>query len=270
MNVGKRPGLTGKAKPMPIPEESATVVNIVKEAPPMIARTYGNFTIHGCVAGRQQLWDRSALVMDRECEPGEEWAGERVHAARAVVDFGKEFPRNEFIVHAVDIANDLALNCNGDLWGIGSTVTGEVDGAAVRGFAGVFVCSGDLPTAEELQTARGLLRSSDHELISRGHKEFAQFGPSGIQALSDSFKHAARRQRVEAEWIFDVKDLPNCPACAAQLRSPKAAVCSACGAIIDAEKAAEYGLVQMGPAAPQPARRPAKPKTKAAKSAAAA
>jgi uncharacterized protein with PIN domain len=250
IDVGTRPALAGKPLPIDIPEESVTVINITSVQPTPKSRTYGQYQVPACVQGKQLLWDyellakaaqrdpahsslltiEDALAINRDCEPGQEWAGVRIHAARMVRKYDKGMPDVEDIVHAKDIANDVCLECNSDLWGIGSTITGEIAGGRkVRGFVGIFSISGDAPTAEELAEARKQLRLCDKHFVTEGNKTFAKFGPAGIAAISDSFKVAAERTNQKPAWMFSMEDeLPNCPHCGAQLLMPTATVCSKC------------------------------------------
>lgn len=250
IEVGTRPALAGKAQPIAIPEESVTVINITSTQPMPKSRTYGQYQVPPCVAGKQLLWDyellaraaqadpahsslltlEDALAINRDCEPGQEWAGVRIHAARMVRKYDKGMPDVEDIVHAKDIANDICLECNSDLWGIGSTITGEIAGGRkVRGFVGIFSISGDSPTSEELAEARKQLRLCDKHFVAEGNKTFAKFGPPGIAAISDSFKVAAERTNQKPAWMFSIDDeLPNCPHCGSQLKMPTATVCATC------------------------------------------
>lgn len=250
IQVGERPALRGKPQPIAIPVESVTVVNITAVQPTPKSRTYGQYSLPACAPHKQLLWDyellekaakadpahshlltwEDALVINRPCEAGEEWAGIRIHAARMVRKYDKGMPDVEDIVHAKDIANDICLECNSDLWGIGSTITGEIAGGQqVRGFVGIFIISDDQPTAAELAEGRKQLRQCDRHFVAQGNKTFAKFGPSGISHVSDSFKAAAERIGQKPDWMYGVNDeMPNCPHCGSQLRTPTASVCATC------------------------------------------
>src|SRR5260370_12268277 len=72
-------------------------------------------------------------------------------------------------------------------------------------------------------------------------------------------RRAARQRGVEKPWLYDPKPLAECPVCAEKIKHG-VAVCRSCGAILDREKAAQYGLVgarrrerQKGPETPSDA-----------------
>src|SRR5882672_11468282 len=106
MKTGASVLIPEKPKPMPIPEERALLVNISELSLGTKERTYGMYTI----PGRKK---------------GEKYAKLLVKAARAVIDRGDNH-KEYFIIHADEIACDLARECNRDIWGIGSDVTGEL------------------------------------------------------------------------------------------------------------------------------------------------
>ncbi len=59
--------------------------------------------------------------------------------------------------------------------------------------------------------------------------------------ITDLERRAARQLGLEKPWLYDPKPMAECPACAEKVK-PGVAVCRACGAILDKEKAAQYGL----------------------------
>jgi predicted amidophosphoribosyltransferase len=69
--------------------------------------------------------------------------------------------------------------------------------------------------------------------------------------ITDLERRAARQLGLEKPWLYDSKPLAECPVCAEKIK-PGVAVCRSCGAILDREKAAQYGLV-----VPEKARRDA-------------
>jgi predicted nucleic acid-binding Zn ribbon protein len=60
--------------------------------------------------------------------------------------------------------------------------------------------------------------------------------------ITDLERRAARQLRLEKPWLYDPKPMAECPVCAEKIK-PGVAVCRACGAILDKEKAAQYGIV---------------------------
>jgi|SRR5579859_2176143 len=220
------------AKPLAIPKETAVLVNITTVAPPTVTRTYGNYLLPACKKGRREVWEAGVCVSTTKCEPGQEYAAVRIGAARDKIDYGEK-RQSQFIVHAREIAMDLASECNENIWGIGSTPTGEIvldpdtqETQTVRGFAGVFVADGELPTDAELAEARELLAASDAVLVVAGHATWDQFKVPN--AIHEGFKRSARRLGVDAEWLYTVANLPNCPHCGSKLKSAKATVCATC------------------------------------------
>jgi hypothetical protein len=202
-----------KAQLIPIPPETATLVILSETSPGLRSRTYGNYLI----PGRKK---------------GERYAKVVIKAARCVIDLGNN-QKQYFIVKADEIACDLARECNNDIWGIGSSVTGELTsdtnetGEVVRGFAGVFVADGPEPTDEELEKAEELLQMSDATLVERGHADWDQFHRPDM--IHDGFKRAARRMGVDAEWLYKVTSgLPDCQFCGAKMKTAKATVCATC------------------------------------------
>jgi len=63
--------------------------------------------------------------------------------------------------------------------------------------------------------------------------------------ITDLERRAARQLGVEKPWLYDSKPLADCPVCAEKIKHG-VAVCRSCGAILDREKAAQYGLVAAG------------------------
>jgi hypothetical protein len=63
--------------------------------------------------------------------------------------------------------------------------------------------------------------------------------------ITDLERRAARELRLEKPWLYDPKPLADCPVCAEKIK-PGVAVCRSCGAILDREKAAQFGLVAAG------------------------
>jgi hypothetical protein len=217
MKVGTRTPVSPIQGAIPIPDETAVLVNI-SETEYYAERTFGNYWIAGC-------------------KPGQEFVTMDVHARRLVIDMGDRPPgkKNPYkntqqeIAHAVDIGMDLVRQWNTDIWGIGSTPTGEVAGEEVRGFAGVFVADGVRPTEDELTLAKELLAKCDEQLTQRADAEWDQF--HSPMTIHMGWKRAARRLGVDAAWLYTVANktkLPDCPHCGSKLLTATATVCSVC------------------------------------------
>lgn len=199
--------------PMKLSEKTATLVRITGGKSIVCDRTYGNFTI-------------------LPCKPGQRFIILKIRAARCVA--GTKESRKEWEVTADEVAEDLAMECNSYIWGIGSDVTGEIiEGSdddstvtSVRGFNGVFVSEFDEPSEEELQKAEELLAGSDEILTTRGHETYDQLhSPLHIH---EGWKQSAKRLGVTADWLYKVQNNPSCPHCGAKLLMATATVCATC------------------------------------------
>jgi hypothetical protein len=60
--------------------------------------------------------------------------------------------------------------------------------------------------------------------------------------ITDLERRAARELGLDKPWLYDPKPMADCPVCAEKIK-PGVAVCRSCGAILDREKAAQFGLV---------------------------
>ena len=60
-----------------------------------------------------------------------------------------------------------------------------------------------------------------------------------------------RKLGVEKDWCCEPKPLVDCPACGEKL-NPGLAVCKSCGAVLDAAKAARFGLAPKTDAVSKP------------------
>lgn len=243
--VGSALALPEPPKPLVLPVETAALINITNVRLPIYQTTYGNYTLPFVRQGFQTMREEDGTITSRRCEPGEEWAGMRIKAARGVIDRGPnpKQDRMEFVIHAREIALDLCRQCNSDIWGIGHSITGlnaeetegrnemvpnfEESGEIVRGFSGVFLADADEPTTQELLEMRELLRLSDATLKEEGDRTWDEFKKPAF--MHEGFKRAARRLGLDAEWLYSIKNVPDCPHCGSKLRSAKASVCATCG-----------------------------------------
>ena len=158
-------------------------------------------------------------------EPGEPYAITPIHACKAIMDLGDK-RTHEFHLSAREIAEDLARELNGD--------SGE------GSFHGVFVAAGPQPTESELAEARRRLQEFQHRLVAAADLEWER--TKNPMFITDLERRAARQLGLEKPWLYDPKPMAECPVCAEKIK-PGVAVCRACGAILDREKAAQYGLV---------------------------
>src|SRR5438309_2740926 len=158
-------------------------------------------------------------------QPGEAFAITPIRGCLGVMDLGDKRTM-EYRITAREIAEDLARELNSD--------SGE------GSYHGVFVAAGDVPTEEELAEARRRLVEFQRRLVAAADLEWER--SKNPMFITDLERRAARHLGVEKPWLYDPKPLADCPVCAEKIK-PGVAVCRSCGAILDREKAAQYGLV---------------------------
>jgi hypothetical protein len=186
--------------------ETVSLVNISAEKWPPRQRTYfGSLEI-------------------RPVEAGAAFAITPIRGCTGVMDLGDK-RLMEYRITAREIAEDIAREINGD--------SGE------GSFHGVFVAAGDLPTEAELADARRRLEEFQRRLVAAADLEWER--TKNPMFITDLERRAARQLGLEKPWLYDAKPLADCPVCAEKIR-PGVAVCRSCGAILDREKAAQYGL----------------------------
>lgn len=99
---------------------------------------------------------------------------------------------------------------------------------------------GETPTKEDLDQARGKRRSWLQTLVQAGDEEFLR--SKRVDQIPTFCKRAVEELGVEREWAFQAPPaMFDCPVCAEKLKVG-VALCRGCGAILDAEKAAKYGV----------------------------
>lgn len=171
---------------------------------------------------RQRTYFGSLQVLSPE--PGQAYAVTPIHSCRGVMDLGDK-RTHEIHISAQEIAEDLARELNGD--------SGE------GSFHGVFVAAGLQPTEEELADARRRLEEFQRRLVAAADLEWER--TKNPMFITDLERRAARQLGLEKPWLYDPRPMAECPACAEKIK-PGVAVCRACGAILDKEKAAQFGL----------------------------
>jgi hypothetical protein len=157
-------------------------------------------------------------------EPGEAYAITAVQGCKGVIDLGDRHTM-EFAITAREIAEDLAREINGD--------SGE------GSFHGVFVAVGAEPTEQELAEARVKLDAFHRRLVAMADLEWER--SHNPMFITDLERRAARELKLDKPWLYDPKPQADCPACGEKIK-PGVAVCRACGAILDKEKAAKFGF----------------------------
>jgi len=161
----------------------------------------------------------------RSPAPGEPFAITPIRGCTGVMDLGDK-RTTDIRITAREIAEDIAREINGD--------SGE------GSFHGVFVAAGELPTAAELSDACRRLEEFQRKLVAAADLEWER--TKNPMFITDLERRAARQLGLEKPWLYDPKPLVECPVCAEKIK-PGVAVCRSCGAILDREKAAQYGLV---------------------------
>jgi len=164
----------------------------------------------------------------RSPEPGEPYAITPIRGCTGVIDMGDKRIM-EYRITAREIAEDIAREINSD--------SGE------GSFHGVFVSVGAAPTEAELADARRRLEDFQRRLVAAADLEWER--TKNPMFITDLERRAARQLGLEKPWLYDSKPLAECPVCAEKIKHG-VAVCRSCGAILDREKAAQYGLLPAG------------------------
>jgi hypothetical protein len=159
-------------------------------------------------------------------EDGVAYAVTPVRACTSLMDLGDKRTM-EIRLSAQEIAEDLVREINGD--------SGE------GSYHGVFVAAGPEPTKEELADARKKLEAFQTRLVETADLEWER--SHNMMFITDLERRAARELGLEKPWLYDPKPMADCPACGEKIR-PGVAVCRTCGAILDREKAAKFGLAE--------------------------
>jgi hypothetical protein len=149
-----------------------------------------------------------------------------VRACTSVMDLGDKRTM-EIRLSAQEIAEDLVREINGD--------SGE------GSYHGVFIAAGLEPTKEELDDARRKLETFQRRLVANADLEWER--SHNMMFITDLERRAARELGLEKPWLYDPKPVADCPACGEKIK-PGVAVCRTCGAILDREKAAKFGLAE--------------------------
>ncbi|MGB2642882.1 MAG: hypothetical protein WBG02_12105 [Candidatus Acidiferrum sp.] len=171
---------------------------------------------------RQRTYFGSLLVSSPEA--GEPFAITTIRGCRGVMDLGDKRVM-DYHLTAREIAEDIAREINGD--------SGE------GSFHGVFVAAAEAPTEAELADARRRLEEFHRRLVASADLEWER--TRNPMFITDLERRAARQLGLEKPWLYDPKPLAECPVCAEKIKHG-VAVCKSCGAILDREKAAQYGL----------------------------
>jgi hypothetical protein len=180
-------------------------------------------------------------------EAGAAYAVTPVRGCTSLMDLGDRRTM-EIRLTAQEIAEDLVREINGD--------SGE------GSYHGVFIAAGPEPTDEELASARKKLEAFQLRLVDAADLEWER--SHNMMFITDLERRAARELGLEKPWLYDPRPMADCPACGEKIK-PGVAVCRTCGAILDREKAAKFGLaereeVASGEPSKTPEKKPAKGK----------
>lgn len=238
-----QPPLTGRMRGAGVPHSQSApadyaVLCNVTEQSWILHRTHGAFVVAGRAAdarGEKTVRENSAGG-ELSSPAGDEhdfavdtnnvtpYALTRISARTGAIDLGDKRTL-EFPISARDIAEDLAREINAD--------GGE------NSYFGVFVCAGDEPDEDELAEARERLALFYASLVSSADKQWER--THSVALISDLERRAARELRLEKDWSYEPTMRHECPACGERLK-PNVAVCRTCGAVLNREKAAQWGL----------------------------
>ena len=237
-----QPPLSGQMRGAGIPQpisaaaDYAVICNITEQTW-ILHRTHGAFVVGGRSADvrRENTGTKNSSSVENSAPAGEEnnsasngadtrYALTRISARTGAIDLGDKRTL-EFPISARDIAEDLAREINAD--------GGE------SSYFGVFVCAGDEPDEDELAEARERLALFYASLVSSADKQWER--TQNVAFISDLERRAARELRLEKDWSYEPAMRNECPACGERLK-PNVAVCRTCGAVLNREKAAQWGL----------------------------
>lgn len=185
-------------------EQTAVIVNLTEQSW-TLHRSYGVFTVRGCVSE-------------------ESYASTRVKARTASMDLGDKRTL-EVPITAREVAQDLCREINAD---------GGDDS-----FFGVFVAAGETPGDDELADARERLAAFYRRVVVVADREWER--SHSYVFINDIARRAAHFLGLEKEWFYQARETMECPGCGEKIK-PGVAVCKICGAILDREKAASLGL----------------------------
>jgi hypothetical protein len=191
---------------------------------------------------------------------GEAYALSRIPWKKDYADVGDYDPaytrrsgidkRKVFTFDAKEIAADICHGINDNGPGEGS-------------FFGVFVCVGQEPTEQELETSKKRLESYFMQTIAAADSQWSSNPRHDL--ISGIAKRAARHLKLDPEqheWLISYRPTVDCPVCGERIK-PGVAVCKGCHAILDAEEAAKFGIGAEDESVPAPKHRGRPNKTEA-------
>lgn len=172
------------------------------------------------------------------------WSGMRIPACKPGVAYTNlwiEDATDEKVVHTSfkhEDAEHIPVNVPVE------QIVADFFGAEKLRENGCFIPAGEEPTKAELNQAKATRRTYLQSLVQQGDNAYAR-DPKSISEIPGEWKSAALELNAAKGrgWVFAApEETFDCPVCAETLKAG-VALCKSCGAILDAEKAAKYGLV---------------------------
>lgn len=102
--------------------------------------------------------------------------------------------------------------------------------------------AGEIPTAAQIIEAKRNRTTYLQYLVEVGDKEYSR--TKKVDEIPDFCKRAVDELNLKREWaVVTPAAMEECPACAEHVKVG-VAICKSCGAILNREKAAQFGLIQ--------------------------
>jgi hypothetical protein len=108
---------------------------------------------------------------------------------------------------------------------------------------GVFVIADhrSVPTEAELARARERMRETYSRMVVEGDLLWSR--KAGNPDITDAMRRATKWLGLERPWAYTPREMATCPGCGERV-APNVAVHTACGAILNREKAIELGILK--------------------------
>jgi predicted RNA-binding Zn-ribbon protein involved in translation (DUF1610 family) len=123
-----------------------------------------------------------------------------------------------------------------------ATIVQDFFSTELIGLKGCFVPAGEIPTSAELAKARQTRKAYLLRLVGEGDIEWSRSG--SVVNITGEAKRACAELGIDNDWAnLAPAETFECPACGEKLRVG-VALCKSCGAILDRDKAAKFGLLE--------------------------
>jgi hypothetical protein len=107
---------------------------------------------------------------------------------------------------------------------------------------GVFLCGGDEPLDEELREAESQRDTFYRQQVEQADAIYART-PNRPELISDVQRRAAKHLGLDRPWLVKIAPMQECPVCGEPVKAG-VALCRHCGAVLDEEKAARFGVLR--------------------------